>query len=437
METSTRLSLPYVMEAQAQKHVTVNETFRKLDALLHLAVRSRVTATEPASPDQGEAYILPAGKTGAAWGGFGELSVAAYQDNAWMEFPPFEGMTAYIADEGVQVIWGEGGWRAVSGEEAARFGVNASPDDTNRLSVKSDAVLFSHDDITPGTGDMRLVLNKQAMVDTASLIFQTAFSGRVEMGLTGTDDFAFRVSANGSDFVDAIVIDHQTGEVSFPQTAITGGVTAPAWVPSGASFAISAEEGAIWTAEGGPNTLLLSPNGASFTGGSNPLVLSVGGGVSTAPTGAPRRSYDGDEAVWGYATGADVPLLSNGAPVPPAVLGMGLAFDFEVDPVSGDDGNDGTPAAPFATLGALQAALSALADGVSAHALIRAGDYVDDPFQGAFPGNDFTLVFEPGSTIRSTETGMVSTQGIDVTAGSVTIYGNGLHIRHYKGLEEI
>ena len=65
----------------------------------------------------------------------------------------------------------------------------------NRLArMKSDAVLMSHDDVTPGSGDMRLALNKSAPANTASLTFQTGWSGRAEFGLAGDDDWHVKVS---------------------------------------------------------------------------------------------------------------------------------------------------------------------------------------------------------------------------------------------------
>jgi hypothetical protein len=45
MSNSTHLLLPYVLTAQAQKHVTVNEALRLLDGLVQLAVLERIRLT--------------------------------------------------------------------------------------------------------------------------------------------------------------------------------------------------------------------------------------------------------------------------------------------------------------------------------------------------------------------------------------------------------
>ena len=52
-DTSTHLLLPYLLAAQAQKHVTVNEALRLLDGLVQLAVLDRHLTTPPASPADG------------------------------------------------------------------------------------------------------------------------------------------------------------------------------------------------------------------------------------------------------------------------------------------------------------------------------------------------------------------------------------------------
>ncbi|MEM7741299.1 MAG: DUF2793 domain-containing protein, partial [Pseudomonadota bacterium] len=211
-DQSTRLSLPYLAEAQSQKHVTVNEGLRRLDALVHASVESASTGAEPSSPSDGEAYILPAGATGTAWAGQGLDTIAARQDGAWVFIAPIAGLVVYVSDENGLRVYSGSGWMKLS--EPISLGVNASPDSTNKLTVKSDAVLISHDDVTPGSGDARLVINKSASAQTASLVFQTAFSGKAEFGLTGSDNVAIKVADDSGVFRDAIVIDRQTGAVS-------------------------------------------------------------------------------------------------------------------------------------------------------------------------------------------------------------------------------
>ncbi len=226
MEQSPRLSLSYVAPSQAQKHVTVNESFRRLDALAQSVVRSRTETVEPASPAEGDAYLIAAGASGDAWDAYDEHDLVAYQDGAWARITPFEGLRVWVADADEFVIFNGAAWGVLSGggggaETAAKFGVNTSADATNKLAVKSDAVLFNHDDVTPGSGDCQVKINKDAAGDTASLLFQTGASGRAEFGLAGDDDFHVKVSADGSAWAEALIIDRNTGAATFEAMAAT------------------------------------------------------------------------------------------------------------------------------------------------------------------------------------------------------------------------
>jgi Protein of unknown function (DUF2793) len=223
MDQSPRLSLTYLMPAQAQKHVTVNETFRRLDQLVQQTVLSRTVAAEPGAPNDGDAYILPASPTGTAWATYAQNNIAAYQDGAWTQITAAEGFSAWVADADEFIIYDGAAWNPVSGgggETAAKFGVNTTADATNKLTVKSNAVLFDALDVGEGgTGDSQVKVNKEAVGDTASHLFQTAFSGRAEFGLTGDDDFHVKVSADGAAWTEAITIDKDNGFVGINKTA--------------------------------------------------------------------------------------------------------------------------------------------------------------------------------------------------------------------------
>lgn len=117
MEQSARLSLSYLAPSQSQKHVTVNETFRRLDQLVQGRVLSRSLAAEPAAPAEGDAYILPAGKTGSAWAGLTDLHIAAFQDGAWTEIAPPAGMRVWVADTGAFEVFDGAAWVSLGGRE--------------------------------------------------------------------------------------------------------------------------------------------------------------------------------------------------------------------------------------------------------------------------------------------------------------------------------
>jgi hypothetical protein len=216
MDMSPRLSLTYVAQHQAQKHVSVNETFRRLDALVQLRVLSRAVSAEPSAPAEGDAYILPDGRSGAAWSGFSGKSIAVFQDGAWVAIAPSEGYLAYVSSESGFCRYAAGNWAALasgSAESAPTFGVNTTADATSRLAVKSNASFFSHDDVSPGTGDHRLTINKSSSAKTASVIFSDGASGRAEIGLAGDDHLRVKVSPDGAAFNAAMSIRNDNGFV--------------------------------------------------------------------------------------------------------------------------------------------------------------------------------------------------------------------------------
>ena len=254
------LGLPFLMAAQAQKHVTHNEALRALDALVHLAVIDRDATTPPGSPSDGNRYIVATGGAGA-WEGH-DLEIAAYQDGAWAFFAPRAGWRSWIGDEEVLVVWDGGAWSSVGGSGGSggdgdfdTVGINATADSTNRLAMAAPASLFNH----AGNGHQQKI-NKAAAGDTASQLYQTGFSGRAEVGLTGDDDFHFKVSPDGSAWNEAILIDKDTGEVSFPSGVDIDNPGLPAGGTTGQVLAkASNDDGEVaWATPAGGGDMLAS-----------------------------------------------------------------------------------------------------------------------------------------------------------------------------------
>jgi hypothetical protein len=117
-DLSSNFALPYLAAAQAQKHVTVNQTVSRLDALTQLSVISAVIAMQPGGPTDGSVYILPPGKTGAAWDGMSNYALAYYVDGAWSQITPKTGWRAYIADTGVLAVYTGAVWADIQADVA-------------------------------------------------------------------------------------------------------------------------------------------------------------------------------------------------------------------------------------------------------------------------------------------------------------------------------
>jgi hypothetical protein len=119
---TTNLQLPYLEAGQAQKHVTVNEGLRVLDALVQAGAISRTVTAQPGAPADGAVYILPAGKTGAAWGAMTNFAIAYYRDGVWAQLTPREGWTVYVKDEDQHVVYSGAAWGPIlSAAQTAGF----------------------------------------------------------------------------------------------------------------------------------------------------------------------------------------------------------------------------------------------------------------------------------------------------------------------------
>lgn len=210
-QTSPVLSLPYIQPSQAQKHVTHNDALRVLDAIVQLAVLDWELATPPAVPDVGVRYIVGAAGQGD-WTGH-DAEVAVFVEGGWLFVVPQDGWTAQVAGSADALVFDGTAWQMKGFDDLPGLGVNAQSDAVNRLSVSAEATLLNHD----GAGH-QLKLNKALDTETTSVLFQTGFSGRAEMGTAGTDDFAIKVSPDGNTWFDALVVDGLTGFVALPQT---------------------------------------------------------------------------------------------------------------------------------------------------------------------------------------------------------------------------
>lgn len=227
MTDTANLGLPCIEGSQAQKHVTHNEALHILDTLVQLAVIDRDLAAPPASPAEGQRWIVKTGATGAWTGHVNEI--AAWQDGVWQFSTPRAGWLCYVIDEGALLAWNGSAWiDALAALTAINnmtlLGLCTAADATNPLSARLNSALFTARTVAGGgDGNLRYKLSKESAANTLSFLFQDNYSGRAEIGLTGDDNLHIKVSADGTTWREGIVVNRATGAVSFPNTTIAGG----------------------------------------------------------------------------------------------------------------------------------------------------------------------------------------------------------------------
>lgn len=274
-QTSPRISLPYIQPSQAQKHVTHNEALRVLDAVVQLVVETFDAITPPATPAIGAAFGLGSVPE-LAWAGQAN-AIAVWNGTAWDFVHPSVGWVAWNKDEDAQRRFTGTDWVAFGGTPGAldALGVNTSADATNRLAVASDATLLSHD----GAGH-QLKLNKAADVDTASMLFQSAWVGHAEMGLAGTTDFDIKVSADGAQWQTPLSLAADGSDVT-----ISAGVLTLDGVLAGSAVQAGSEDGTTGRALLA-GTSVLASGSTSFGGAVDALTGTRIGGFNDVDNGA-------------------------------------------------------------------------------------------------------------------------------------------------------
>ncbi|WP_159730189.1 DUF2793 domain-containing protein [Methylosinus sp. Ce-a6] len=292
MTETIHLALPFIDAAQAQKHITHNEALQRLDALTQLSVLER-RSTPPSALADGDRYLVVAAAAGAFAGAEGKI--AAWLAGGWIFLSPKAGWLVFVAAEQRSLLhdgstWIDAGIALRALQNLSLLGLGTTADAANPLSVKTNAALFAAKTVADGGGgDLRVTLEKEAAGFTVSQLYQSSWSGRAETGLIGDDDFHVKVSADGSTWREALIIDRSTGRVAFPSGAGDG---APASFRNrlrNASFAINqrAVSGTATLAAGqyGHDGVKAGASGAAYTFATSGLdtVLTISAGSLILP----------------------------------------------------------------------------------------------------------------------------------------------------------
>lgn len=110
MSDTSRLKLPFLDAAQAQKHVTVNEALSRIDALTSGRVETLGQTVPPSAPLEGEVHIAGTGSSGA-WAGQ-DGSFAMFMNGGWDFAAPWAGARAWVAADAKEMIFNGTAWVA-------------------------------------------------------------------------------------------------------------------------------------------------------------------------------------------------------------------------------------------------------------------------------------------------------------------------------------
>ena len=223
---TTKLQLPLLAAGQSQKHVTLNEALVSLDTLTQLVAISRTETAPPASPAEGATYIVADNPTAGFANRAGQIAVL--DAGAWRFYSPSDGWRCFVRAEQALLVRSGTAWVSISASSGPTtiLGVNTTADAVNRFALKSEASLFDN----VGAGH-QMKLNKASPTQTGSLLMQTAYSGRAEIGLIGDDRLRMKVSSNGTAWKDALLVDAATGlATAFGAPTVANGIATKGYV---------------------------------------------------------------------------------------------------------------------------------------------------------------------------------------------------------------
>lgn len=209
--TTPRLGAPTLVAGQAVPETTVNEQIRYIEAGAgHFIFIDRDLAAPPASPADGDCYLVAASPTGAWAGRAGRIAFRV--NTAWAFITPREGFTAWVNDENVFVGFDGSAWLPLStpvGTYLPLAGGNLSGD----LTVPDEAY-----DATAWNGSLEVPTKNAVRDKIEALVIPSAYTDEQ------AQDAVAAALAAGTHTNVTVTYDDAAGSISL---AATGGSAAP------------------------------------------------------------------------------------------------------------------------------------------------------------------------------------------------------------------
>ena len=133
-DKTARHNMPYIIQSQSQKEVTHNAALDLLDFYLNPVIESHALNIPPASPAQGQMWIVAAEGAGD-WQGE-DYKIAYFSQGSWNFFTPFEGQSVWMKSPKYHAIYTGGSWEygIMRGNEIRIWGLKTLANRGNAIS---------------------------------------------------------------------------------------------------------------------------------------------------------------------------------------------------------------------------------------------------------------------------------------------------------------
>lgn len=115
--TTELLALDEISSSQAGKEITHNTALRQIEGRM-IRAKDKDLTTPPASPANGDTYIIPSGATGV-WSGKTN-QIAHFFGGAWTYWTPIEGTRLWLNDEDLVYVFNGTAWVTLTVATAAQ-----------------------------------------------------------------------------------------------------------------------------------------------------------------------------------------------------------------------------------------------------------------------------------------------------------------------------
>lgn len=144
-------------------------------------VISRSTAAQPASPGQGDKYVLPASPTGAAWSTFAQHDLVEWTGSSWTRQAPANGWLVSIigtgdANNGTLSVFSDDGWIQVpAADQQAILEELGLSTGAARIGLMDAAANYNSSDVEAALAEIpgKITTQVDALKDAASTSFDT------------------------------------------------------------------------------------------------------------------------------------------------------------------------------------------------------------------------------------------------------------------------